>query len=405
MDDGTIHTASVDALIDDITEWLMGQALGDTNLTTMAAGTCDRLFAAGIPLLRAHFAFTVLHPLHGGQGFTWYRDGPSGEENYEHRPDGPSPQFMRSPQYFMMERRVMSLRRRLTGPRAQLDFPILEEFAAAGGTDYYAFLVQFGDSATDGIIGSWLTDREGGFTEEEIRALARIERSLGVALRMLVKTRLADNLVNTYLGTYAGQRVLQGQIRRGDGETLHAAVWYSDLRGSTEMAEALPGDAYIEILNSYFECMGEAIGNAGGQILDFVGDAVLAVFPVVGGGFTEKRACERALAAARDAAARWAAVNAEREAGGLSVLPYGLALHLGEVMFGNIGTPNRLTYSVVGSSVNQVSRLQDMTKELGRGLVVSGDFAERLSGEDWEDLGTHDLRGVKKPIRILAPGG
>jgi adenylate cyclase len=149
--------------------------------------------------------------------------------------------------------------------------------------------------------------------------------------------------------------------------------------------------------------MGGAIRDAGGQILDFIGDGVLAVFPVVRGGLTERRACERALAAARDADGRLSKTNADRARRGLPRLTYGLGLHLGEVMFGNIGTPDRLAYSVIGTSVNQVSRLQDMTKTLKRTPVVSGAFADKLGTETWDDLGTHKLRGVTEPMRLLAP--
>jgi adenylate cyclase len=208
--------------------------------------------------------------------------------------------------------------------------------------------------------------------------------------------------VNTYLGPSAGERVLSGQIKHGDGETIPAAILISDMRGSTEMAEKLDRETYIATLNEYFGCMGEAVLESGGEILDFIGDAVLAIFPIQRGGFTKRRACQRALTAAREADARIQKLNIGRATDGASPLGFGIGLHVGEVMFGNIGTRDRLTFSVIGSSVNEVSRLEGLTKDLEQSILVTGKFAESLP-ENWVDLGVHNLRGVGKAMQVLAP--
>lgn len=394
------------AMLDEVAAWLTTQALAEANITNLVEGTCRRLYAAGLPVMRMHVAFNVLHPLYSGMGVTWTREGGAIEESYEHTDSEVAPErFQRSPQFYMMTHNVPLLRRRLTGPEAMSDFPILDDLRAVGGTDYLAFLISFNRSESDGMLGSWLIDRDGGFTEREIVALRRIQQQLAIAARMTMKSQITENVLRTYLGVNAGMRVLAGKIRRGDGDTIPAVIWYSDLRGSTAMSETLTREAYTEVLNGYFNCMGGAIVDAGGELLDFIGDAVLALFPIVqedAPGFCEADACAAALRAGRDAAQRLAALNEERLTLGEAPLSFGLALHRGEMMFGNIGTADRLAFSVIGPSVNQVARLQDMTKELHRPILVSGAFAETCDGE-FEPLGAHKLLGVSEPMEIFAP--
>jgi adenylate cyclase len=282
------------------------------------------------------------------------------------------------------------------------DFPILEELRKAGATDYYAFLIPFGGGEDDGLIGSWVTDRKRGFFDADLRALHRIQRRLAVACRMTIRGQVAENVVETYLGRSAGERVLAGQIRRGDGETIPAVIWYSDLRGSTAMAEALSREAYTEVLNCYFECIGGAILEAGGEILDFIGDAVLAIFPI-GAAAQRGEACGRAFAAAEDAHRRLDRTNAGRAQHAMPQLEFGLGLHVGDVMFGNIGTPGRLSFSVIGPSVNQVARLEALTKEVGRPIVASRAFVESCPGGGWDSLGRHKVQGIAEPIEVFAP--
>jgi adenylate cyclase len=290
------------------------------------------------------------------------------------------------------------MRRRLVGPEALLDFSVLEEFRDQGLTDWIGFVIPFDEAGFDGMVGSWASQHEDGFSDNQIAALRFLHRPFAVAIKIAAQETLAGNVVHTYLGPVAGKRVLAGQIRRGDGETIPAVIWYSDMRGSTKMAEELGRDGYTAVLNAYFEAMGGAISGAGGEILDFIGDAVLAIFTVAEDGAAA--ACERALNAAQAADASLAETNRRRAGAGEPELAYGLALHLGEVMFGNIGTADRLSFSVIGSSVNEVARLQDLTKPLGAHALVSGEFAGAVD-RPWRDLGEHTLDGVSRPMRIL----
>lgn len=391
------------ALIDLVANWLMDQALGETPLEELFEGCCERLLGAGVPIWRAHVVFRLLHPLYGAMGLTWRRGQGVQSEGYaRNEADTPPEPFASSPLWHMIKTKVTFLRRRLTGHEAMLDFPVLAEFRDSGATDYLAYLVYFGGGPGDGIAGSWTSDRPSGFSEQDVRALLRIQQRLGVACKMRIKDQIALNVVTAYLGEDAGRRVLKGQIQRGDGETISAAVWYSDLRGSTRMADMLPRDEYIRILNLYFECTGGAVLEQGGEILGFIGDAVLAIFPIGKQKGAEKRACRRALAACREAQSRLAVANRERQRIGAGPLSFGLALHVGDVLFGNIGVPSRISFSVIGPTVNEVARLEALTKELERQVLASGAFA-RHTAIAWENLGQYELRGVGKPIEVLSP--
>ena len=380
----------------------MTQALEETDFESIYEGCCERALAAGIPLWRGHISYSVLHPLYSGMGMTWLRHRGVEIESYE-RIGGPQPErFLASPLYHLIESRIPFLRRHLVGREALLDFTVLTEFRDMGATDYLAFTVAFGSGKLDGMVGSWMTDRSSGFSDQDIQALLRLQRRLGVACKMRVRDQIARNVVMTYLGPDAGQRVLSGQIKRGEGETIRAVIWYSDLRDSTQMADALSQDDYIRVLNDYFESAGGAVLAHGGDILNFIGDAVLAIFPIRKGQATAKQACKRALAASRDAQLRLAATNAKREELGAGPLSFGLGLHLGEVLFGNIGVPERVSFSVIGPTVNEVARLESLTKELGHPVLATESFARHVPAK-WIRLGRHKLRGVGEPIEVCAP--
>ncbi len=199
-----------------------------------------------------------------------------------------------------------------------------------------------------------------------------------------------------------GIRVLRGQIRRGEGERTRAVIWYCDLRGSSALADALDPNEFIGCLNDYFECAGGAVMAEGGEILNFIGDAVLAIFPIEKGKRGARNACKRALKASFDSQNRMARLNKKRSEEGAAPLSFGLALHLGTVVFGNIGLPERLSFSVIGATVNEVARLEALTKELERPILASETFAQHTT-IDWEKLGKHKLRGIGEPIEVMAP--
>ncbi len=389
-------------LINKVADWLMAQALGDTDLEDVVMGCCERLQAAGVPLYRGHFAFTVLHPLYGAMGITWNRGKGVAVKGFPHVPGKETTAtFSKSPHFYMMERDLDHMRCRLESERG-LEFPIFEELRSEGATDYLAFVANFTPGEDDGMIGSWATDQRGGFTDEEIEALMRIQDRLAVACKMAVRSVLTRNVLETYLGTKAGDQVLNGQIHRGDGESIQAIIWYSDLRGSTVMADTLPRQDYISSLNAYFDAAGGAVVDNGGEILSFIGDGLLAIFPVNQSSRNYAKACKRAVKASKDAFQRISDTNEARAGTDAPQLNFGIALHKGEVMFGNVGVPERLTFSVFGAAVNEVVRLEKLTSSLKEPLLVSDRVADAIEG-DWRPLGEHALRGVERDIPIFAP--
>ncbi len=394
-------------LVNAVVDWLMQQALTDAEIETIVFGCCERLQAIGIPLARGYCAFSVLHPLHSALGITWERGVGSRLDDYPHVPGGLNTGFTRSPHHYMLGRGLNFLRIRLDTADRHYDFPVLTDLVGKGVTDYVAYLVSFegnssfSQSSGGGMIGSWASDHVDGFSDSDIETLLRVEARLAVACKMAVRDQLMRNVAKTYLGRTTGKRVLAGQIKRGDGESIDAAIWYADLRGSTGMADRMPRQEFIDLLNQFFGEIGQPVIESGGEILSFIGDAMLAIFPI-GKSFTGEAACLAASEAASVAQARMAAFNHKRRAQGHAPLEFGIALHRGEVTYGNVGVPNRLAFSVFGSVVNEVARLDSLTKALGEPVLASQAFTKSLP-MPWRPLGSHKLRGVGRRMRVFAP--
>jgi adenylate cyclase len=376
-----------------IVEWLADEALQDSEPATIYAELCLRLRGVGIPVLRSQVAFRILHPLYEASSMNWTAERGVVVEYFRPEQSGDD-QFLRSPLGHAVTHRLPVLRRRLTGDTALLDFTVLEEYRALGGTDYVVFLVGFDPAGDTGVVCSWLGDRSAGFADDEIVQLQRVTRELGIALKAKIERSVAQNIAHAYLGVRAGQAVLNGSIRRGDGEKITAALWYSDLRRSTELADRLPAEAFLHLLGCYFEMTASSVLDHGGEVVSLIGDAVLGLFRVEG---APDQACGQALAAAHEARRR---LGASLAAAAEPVIDFGISLHLGEVIYGNVGVPERLQFTLVGAAVNEVVRVQDLTKQLGRPLLASARFAGATVGP-WHSLGEHRLRGREAPMSIL----
>jgi adenylate cyclase len=394
------ETSRTSGLIDATADWLMTRALGDTRMERLVEGCCARLWAAGVPLYRVMIGYRTLHPLFTSISHIWRRDAPLVTERHDERQAHQAAAFDGGPHGWMLRSGVAYLRRRLTGPDALLDFPLLPELRDEGATDYLGFIGPFVDQGADGILGSWTSDREGGFSDDDIATLLRIQRRLAVACKVTIKDQIAHDVLATYLGREASESVLSGQIQRGDGRTMPAVLWYSDLRDSTRLSEALPVDAFFAVLNRYFECSAGAVLAEGGRVVQFIGDAVFGIFPVER-ETGQPHACAAALAAARRARQDLQLFNVERAAAGLEPLALGIGLHAGEVKYGNIGVPERLQFDVIGAAVNEVVRLQGLAKSLGRQILATGAFARCLPA-GWEALGRYELRGLDEPREVFA---
>jgi adenylate cyclase len=294
-------------------------------------------------------------------------------------------------------KRGETIRRRLADPTCPSDYDILDEMRAEGVTDYLIQPLPFTNGEVKAV--SWTTKRPDGFTDDQIGALEAIRLPLARLAEVYALRRIAATLLGTYVGRNAGERILQGRIRRGDIERIDAVILLSDLRDFTTSSNRLSGETVIALLNAYFDGLVPALEAHGGEVLKFMGDGLLAIFPVKG---DPAAACRGALAAAAEARAALTEANAERSARDEPELRYGLALHLGEVLYGNIGSAGRLDFTTIGPAVNLTARLETLTRDLGRDLVASSAFA-RHCPEALHSLGTFHLRGFQAPQEVFAP--
>ncbi len=387
-----------------VADWAIQQGLGEFNPESVFHEFCERIHSAGIPLLRGHVSLRTLHPLVSSVDFTWWRDKgvTVGERQYD---SAQQQNWQASPLYALIDQQRTELRYKLDDPAVIESFPVLQEFCARGGKDYLCCMVLFGDpeiaiTRLDGIVTSWLTDHSGGFSEQHLNDLRYLQNSIALLAKISKRENTARNVVAAYLGADAGERVLSGRIRLGDVEQIHAVIWYSDLRNSTSMAERMEVAEFFTALNAYFACAAGAVLDGHGEVLRFIGDAVLAVFPV---RESADAAARCALAAARDAYGRLERCNEQRRLAGLEEIDFGLGLHVGEVLYGNIGVPQRIEFSVIGNAANEVCRLQDLCKEIGRPVVVSSAFASAVEDEPWDLLGAFSLKGIGSAREVFAP--
>ncbi|HWN66963.1 MAG TPA: adenylate/guanylate cyclase domain-containing protein [Haliangium sp.] len=383
-----------------VVAWLVERAIEQLELTALLEGAYTRLVAAGLPLVRVNVGLRLLHPLIRAHSLTW-RHGHAGIAN-ELFPHGHDPaEWLRSPYALLSATRRM-VRVSTADTDAVERLPLIARLAREGATEYIAFGAAFDLAQERGVLLSFATDHPGGFTDAHIAGLQRLAPQLAVVCRLYLEQQVLQYVTSTYLGRDAGSRVLNGQIRRGEGELIHAAVLYSDLRNSTRLAETHPPAELLGLLDEYFECTAGSVLAEGGEVLALIGDAVLAIFPVAPGN--ERAACEAAVAAARRAMARHAEVTATRAASGKTVFDLGIGLHLGDVVYGNIGVPERLCFTVIGPTANEVARLESLTKTLGHRVLASDSFAREVELA-WQHLGLHELRGARTPRAVFALPG
>jgi adenylate cyclase len=393
----------------DLHIWAVQQGLRGAPTDVLFDGFCGRLVAAGVPLWRGFAGMRTLHPQWAGYGYTWRRDLNAIEPALFERGEEYEQDMLSSPFAQMMRDAAVAghdapqrLRRRLTGADAQLDFPVLRQLAAAGATDYFAQLVGFagGDPARGAGVGfSFATDRPDGFSEEDLMLIRAVLPAASLAIMTYAGYTIASGLLAAYLGGDAARRVHAGAVERGSVESMRAVLWYADIRSSTAIADAWPGLAIIELLDEVFEHLAAPLRSRGGQVLKFLGDGLLATFPLEEAA--EAESCRRALDAAAEAMAGLDRLNVARAEAGKPTAAVDLALHLGEVLYGNVGAVDRLDFTVIGPAVNEVSRIETLCEPLGRKVLVSAEFAAALGDSPrLQPLGHHELRGVREPREI-----
>jgi len=394
--------------------WAVGQGLRGVTADLVMDGLCRRLVEAGVPLWRAFAGMRTLHPQWGGYGYTWRRDLNAIQPEQYERGSEYEQNWLESPFAWLVSQEAAradgtppwpSLRRRLAGPEAQLDFPVLRGVSAAGGTDYFAHLVMFGaqgDASRGSGVGiSFTTDRPEGFDDDHIVLLRAVLPAASLALMADAGHTIASGLLAAYLGADAGKRVHQGAVARGSVEAIRAVLWYADIRGFTAIADRNPGLAVIEMLDEAFETLTAALRAHGGQVLKFIGDGMLAIFPFVEG--TREETCGHALDAAAEAMRAVDRLNEVRGAAGKPVAAVDLALHLGEVLYGNVGAADRLDFTVIGPAVNEAARIETLCEPLGYPVLVSAELAAATANSaGLKPLGRHRLRGVREAREIYA---
>jgi adenylate cyclase len=376
------------------TRWLLEEGRRAPTLDEAVAGLGELLLARGLPLARLGIHLRALHPQVRGLRVLWVPGQPPLRTLYGHD-NAVAEAFARSPlaaAYASGE----PVRRRLEGRPEDFDFPVLRDLKEEGLTDYLVTPLAFGNGERHGV--SWASRAEGGFSDAQLADIQALVPALTAMVEIHHGRHTTASLLETYLGREAGRRVLTGSIRRGEAATIAAALWYCDLRGFTALSDRLERDQMIELLNDYFDCMAAPVEALGGEILKFVGDAMLAIFPMKD-DLDRDRACLDALAAAERALMDLDRLNARRAEEGKPELKVGLGLHAGAVMYGNIGAPTRLDFTVIGPAVNLVTRIESLCPVLGRPLLASKPFASPC-GSRLKSLGRHSLKGIEEPQEI-----
>jgi len=357
------------------------------------------LNAHGIPARRLRIATPVLHPEFKGYTVTWDHAGDHVEEfEVPHDMRDDDPQFVHSPLRAIFLDGAHAVRCRLDCKNR----PCSADPMDRGMTDFASFRMSFLRLPTPDGAFSIATDAPGGFTAGQLTIIDDFMPALSHVAELYIMEEMTTTLMQTYLGQTPGERVMKGQIRRGDGLDIHAVIWFSDLRNSTRLSTLLPRTEYLSLLNRYFDCVAEPVLDHGGEVLRYIGDAALAIFPAARSGPETQDACLRAEAAARDSRRRLAELNAERARNALFPIDFGIGLHLGEVTYGNIGVPRRLEFTVIGEAANRAARLQDQSKLLSCPLVVSEDFA-RAHGGRWQRLGFMNTRDLEGGAAVFGP--
>lgn len=379
-------------LVDGLFEWLLDGAPGATTAPQVVERLAIDARAGGIPIDRVAVFVTTLHPNILGRGFYWQPDAPVRVVDLNAAARGTD--SVRNSPVAAVQHAGIEVRARLDTLRPS-DYGVLHDLAAQGFTDFVCLPIRFTSGQVHAI--SFTTRHPDGFDEAQLAALRRLLRPLARVTEIFALRRVATNLLDTYVGRNAGERILAGRIARGDIETIRAVVWFSDLRSFTRTAAQQTPRETIDMLNELFECQVPAIEANGGEVLKFMGDGLLAIFPIDAAEATAPR-CAAALAAV-DAAF---AALAGRNAGARQPMAVGVGLHIGEVAYGNIGGASRLDFTAIGAAVNLAARIESLTATLGRSLVVSEDFAAHLpTPERLESLGAFTLKGVEGPQQVF----
>jgi adenylate cyclase len=380
----------------DIVEWLMTETRDQRFIDNIFVEMCDKLIEAGVPVSRGTLHFRILHPQWLGARILWLKGMKEADIQTFGYGVEDTAQYRNSPINELNSGAAVVRQHLELGFGDAPPYPLYEELRAEGHTDYIAWPLEH--TLGKHHIITFASDRPGGFSDSDVAVLADLLPAFALVSEIRLKNRLARTLLETYVGPHASEQILAGATTRGSGVTVSAAILICDLRDFTGISDMWPRDDVIELLNGYFDAMAEPIERHGGEILKFMGDGLLAIFPL-----SNANACHDLMSAIREAQAAMAALNDENQRKGHEALGYGIGVHVGDVMYGNIGSRSRLDFTVIGPAVNIASRLESLTKVLGRPVLLSRAFVETGGCQaQLENLGSQSLRGLGEPIEVFA---
>ncbi len=400
-----------EAAFDALSAWVTEAGLIGRSEDELMAGFCRRVIEAGVPLARALVILDTLHPIYEGRACLWRSDRPETAEvrEYGRTNEGEAAENWRRSVFFhLLQSGEKMLRRRLVAGDP-VDFLSFKQARDEGMTDYLALIHRFADEGVIGemdcVYSSWATDAVDGFADADLLALQRLSPFLNLAVKSAALARMAGTLAETYLGRDAGRRVMSGRIVRGVAEKIGAVLWQSDLRSYTHISESVAPEQIIPFLNDYADVVVSAIHGHGGDVLKLMGDGTLAIFA----GDDREQACLSALAAAARLRKEIGELTRTRSRDGLPTTQVYLALHVGDVFYGNVGSKDRLDFTVIGPAVNEVSRMLAMSRSVEQDVLLSSAFVAALGREVRDRLvsvGRYALRGVAQPQELftLEPG-
>ncbi len=393
---------------EELFSWLICAGMGNYTPDNLLREFCERLGEVGVNLHRGNIAVTTIHPQVSAFMYTWrHQKGLITNTRHLHS-DEPGEGWFSSPFFHMIGNQVDFMHRHLEGNN-NLDFPVLEEFRQEGLTDWFSQLFDFGWGNSmgewddpSGMITSWASAHPGGFTKRDFDILRRAIPLFALAVKAVASFQVAETVLETYIGKTTAREVLAGQIQRGTSKTISSVLLFADLRGFTRLADNVGGEDLVGILDQYLERMADPVAQFGGEVLKFIGDGMLATFPLEPG--QEAEICRNSLMATQSIMTLIKNLNQRRRAEGAPVMELDVALHIGNVMYGNVGSESRLDFTVVGSAVNEVSRMESKCGELETSIILSDEFvSEALYCRDqFISVGEHRLRGVRTPKKLYS---
>jgi adenylate cyclase len=385
--------------VSDVVHWLTNDTRDQRFIDNIFTELCVRLQRAGIPVKRATLHVLIQHPQWLGAKIMWADGMREAEITRADHDVRERSEYIGSP-VNEIHTGSTEVRENLEGdPALGRRHAVYDEMRAQGLTDYVAWPLYH--TLGKRHVVTFATDRRGGFDDAHIAGLLRLLPVLALVSEIRVKNRLARTLLETYVGSHASELILAGATRRGSGTTVRAAIMICDLRDFTRISDNWPRDDVIDLLNGYFDAMSEPVARHGGEILKFIGDGLLAIFPL-----SEPSACANLLRAVGEARQAMVALNQKNSETSRAPLNYGIGVHVGDVMYGNIGSRTRLDFTVIGPAVNMASRLETLTKQLGRSVLLSRAFADHVASEfDLERVGEYPVRGFNDPIELFAYHG